>query len=259
MQAAFTQHPAIQILNKVRTVRIAVFSDIHGNIEAFRQVLKDVDSRNVQACYFLGDAISYGPEPELCVRLLHDKDIPCVLGNHELALIQPGVKNYFNDPTREHFDHAVKLLSKYSSEYISTWPRVRKEHDMLLVHGCPPDSVTRYLFDTDEKKLLRIMADVKQSMVFVGHTHELEMISCTPSEIMRKRISPGPHELKEEKTLVNVGSVGQPRDGDNRAKYVIWDQSEQTIEVFFVEYDIEKTIQGIYDRGFPEYFALRLR
>ncbi|MFP4084060.1 MAG: metallophosphoesterase family protein [Desulfonatronovibrio sp.] len=240
-------------------MRIAVFSDIHGNIEAFRQVLRDADSRNVQACYFLGDAISYGPEPELCVRLLHDKDIPCVLGNHELALIQPGMKNYFNHPTRLHFDQAVKLLSQYSLSFISTWPQVRKEHGMLLVHGCPPDSVTRYLFDIDDKKLLQIIADVEQSMVFVGHTHELEMISCTRSEITRQRISRGIHELKGEKILINAGSVGQPRDGDNRAKYVIWDQAKQTVEVCFVEYNIEKTIQGIYDRGFPEFFALRLR
>lgn len=240
-------------------MRIAVFSDIHGNIEAFRQVLKDISSRNIHVCYFLGDAISYGPEPELCVRLLHDRGIPCVLGNHELALTQPGMKNYFNDPTREHFDHAVKLLSQDSFKYISTWPRVRKEHDILMVHGCPPDSVTRYLFDVDEKQLLRILTDVKQSMVFVGHTHELEMISCTRSEIIRQRISRGIHELQGEKVLINAGSVGQPRDGDSRAKYVIWDQTEQTLEVCFVEYDIEKTIQGIYDRGFPEFFAMRLR
>lgn len=240
-------------------MRFAIFSDIHGNIEAFRRVLEDISLQNIRACYFLGDAISYGPEPDLCVRLLQDKDICCILGNHELAVVQPGTENYFNKPTRAHFVQAKQLLSETSLKYISTWPKIRMEHDMLLVHGCPPDSVTRYLFEVDEQKLFRILRAMKEFIAFVGHTHELEIVHCTQSGITRKVVSRGVHKAEGDKVLINAGSVGQPRDGDSRAKYIVWDQEKRTIEVCYVEYDIEKTIRGIRERGFPEYYALRLR
>ncbi len=240
-------------------MRFAIISDIHGNIEAFNRVLDDISSRNIHSCYFLGDAVSYGPEPELCVRLLQDKKIHCVLGNHELAIVQPGAAKLFNQPTREHFKHARKLLSHQSISYISTWPEVRNEHNMLLVHGCPPDSVTRYLFEVDEQKLFRILRAMPTDIAFVGHTHELEIILCNQSGIIRKNIPRGVFEVEGDKVLINAGSAGQPRDGDNRAKYIVWDQENKTIEVRYVEYDIGKTIRGILDRGFPEYYAQRLR
>ena len=240
-------------------MRLAILSDIHGNIEAFKQILDDVSSLDVQSCYFLGDAISYGPEPDLCVRLLQEKGFRCILGNHELALVQPEARIYFNRPTREHFEHARLLLSDESVKFISTWPKIRMEHDMLLVHGCPPDSVTRYLFEVDEQKLFRILRSMKELIAFVGHTHELEMVNCTQSGITRKVVSRGVHKAEGDKVLINAGSVGQPRDGDSRAKYIVWDQEKRTIEVCYVEYDIEKTIQGIRARGFPEFYATRLR
>ncbi len=240
-------------------VRVAIISDIHGNIQAFNRVLEDISFQKIQVCYFLGDAISYGPEPELCLKKLQEKKILCVLGNHELAIVQPRFRYFFNDPTREHFDQARHLLSKDSIKYIFSWPKIRKEHDMLLVHGCPPNSATRYLYDVDDDILFRIMTSMEPSIAFVGHTHELEMVQCVQSEISRQNISRGFYEIDADKVLINAGSVGQPRDGDNMAKYVVWDQKSRLIEVRFVEYDIEMTVQGIHDRGFPEYYAQRLR
>ena len=129
-------------------MRLALFSDIHGNLEAFKQVLLDISrQRDIAGCYFLGDAISYGPEPDACVKLLQKEQIPCILGNHELALIRPEARAYFNQITRKHFAQAITLLTKSSREFISTWPARRQEKDMLLVHGCPPDSISTYLFD----------------------------------------------------------------------------------------------------------------
>lgn len=240
-------------------MRWAVFSDIHGNIEAFEQVLKDVALQEVRGCYFLGDAISYGPEPEACVQLLKKQNIPCILGNHELALLRPEKAYSFNEPTRLHFLEAVKLISKDSYRFIATWPAVRKEHGMLLVHGCPPDSVTRYLHQLSDYKLLLTLQSMDASICFIGHTHELEVIEYFQGEILRQRLGPEKIRLRGEKSMVNTGSVGQPRDGNNRAKYVIWDTEEGTVEARYIEYDVEKTVQGILARGFPEYFALRLR
>lgn len=251
--------PAESAKERGMTVRFAIVSDIHGNIEAFRQVLEDVSQQDIQSCYFLGDAISYGPEPDQCVKLLQEKNIPCILGNHELAIVRPGTLSLFNEPTRKHFEISRKLLSPESINFISTWPKTRIEHDMLLVHGCPPASVTRYLFDVDDEDLARILTSMGPSIAFVGHTHELGMAECTRQGLIRKNISRGVYGIYCDKMLVNAGSVGQPRDMDSRAKYVIRDQKNQSIEVRYVDYDIEKTVKAILDRGFPEYYAHRLR
>ncbi len=240
-------------------MRLAVLSDIHGNLEALDRVLEDISSRRIRTCYFLGDAISYGPEPDLCLGRLRENNFYCVLGNHELAIVQPETKKYFNPPTREHFDQSRRLLSDHSLEFISTWPCLRTEHDMLLVHGCPPDSPVRYLFEVQDDELSRIISSMDQFIAFVGHTHELELVQCRGNVMQRRLLSRGVYSLDADRVLVNAGSVGQPRDGDNRAKYIVWDQEKLELEVCFVEYDIHKTVRGILDRGFPDYYAQRLR
>ena len=237
---------------------LAIISDIHGNLEAFRQVLKDISRQNVERCYFLGDAISYGPEPDRCVRLLREENIPCILGNHELALIRSEAKAYFNLSTREHFAQTETLLSETSREFISTWPVNRQEHEMLLVHGCPPDLVTKYLFELDEQELIQVMLNMDTTTAFVGHTHELRLVQSNGLDLLQEDISQGTYPLSTEKALINVGSVGQPRDGDNRAKYVLWDPVKKWIEVRCVPYNIKKTAQKILDLGFPRFYADRL-
>jgi predicted phosphodiesterase len=237
---------------------LAIISDIHGNLEAFRQVLKDISSQNVEGCYFLGDAISYGPEPDRCVRLLQKENIPCILGNHELALIRSEAKACFNQSTREHFAQTEALLSEHSREFISTWPVTRQEHGMLLVHGCPPDSVTKYLFELDEQELFQVLRDMNAKTAFVGHTHELRLVQSNGRGLLQEDMSQGTYPLCTEKALINVGSVGQPRDGDNRAKYVLWDPVKRWVEVRCVPYDIKKTAQRILDLGFPRFYADRL-
>ncbi len=239
-------------------MRLAILSDIHGNIEAFKEVLRDVTAQNVQGCYFLGDAISYGPEPDRVLRLLQRLNIPCVLGNHELALIHSYARNYFNFTTRHHFAQAEKLISLKSKKFISTWPAWRKEQGMILVHGCPPDSATRYLFELDQEQLFRVFSAMDFPVAFVGHTHELEIIEQFDHGIMHKKLTQGIHLVQGDKALINVGSVGQPRDGDNRAKYIIWEPEKKSIEVCFVDYDILKSAAGILNRGFSKIYAQRL-
>ncbi len=239
-------------------MRLAIFSDIHGNMEAFKEVVRDIREQRVQKCFFLGDAISYGPESDRVVRLLQRLYVPCLLGNHELALLQTHARYYFNKTARQHFARVESLISEKSRQIISTWPAIRREHDMLLVHGCPPDSITRYLFDLAESDFFRVFQEMDDSVAFVGHTHDLELIQYVDSDIRRSEMTAGVYFLEGDKAVVNVGSVGQPRDGDNRAKYVIWEPDKRRLEVRCVEYNIKKTVRGIMKRGFPEFFAQRL-
>ncbi|MFW6217211.1 MAG: metallophosphoesterase family protein, partial [Desulfohalobiaceae bacterium] len=191
--------------------------------------------------------------------LLQEQKIPCVLGNHELALVQAKAKAYFNQSTREHFAQTEALLSEQSKQFISTWPIKRQEQGMLLVHGCPPDSVTRYLFELQEPELLQALHSMgKTSIAFVGHTHELTLIEISEQGLVQETMVSGTYTLSGTKALVNVGSVGQPRDGDNRAKYVLWEPDSRQLQVRCVAYNIQKTVQGILDLGFPSFYANRL-
>lgn len=129
----------------------------------------------------------------------------------------------------------------------------------LLVHGFPPDSVSTYLFQFSRTQLPKIFKKMEYDLCMVGHTHELLLISCTEGRVSKARLSEGVQTLAaESKYIVNVGSVGQPRDGNNNAKYVIWESKTRTLEVRFVPYDIRKTSEKIIAIGLPKAHADRL-
>jgi predicted phosphodiesterase len=240
-------------------MRIAVISDIHGNLEAFQAVLADMEHSRVEAAVCLGDNIGYGPEPEEVVRLVRERNIPCVIGNHELALIEGRVLARFNPRAKESLLLSRRLLSAETMRFIDSLPATRIFHEALFVHGCPPDSVTRYLFEVSDGELAAIFSDMAQSMCFVGHTHDLGMIRFDGRTVRRAVLGKGLVRLEDEcRHIVNVGSVGQPRDGDNNAKYVIWDTGPSVVDVRFVAYDIAVTARRILALGFPEYNARRL-
>lgn len=240
-------------------MRVAVLSDIHGNLEALREVLADLDRSRAGPVLCLGDNIGYGPEPEAVARLIQARNIPCVMGNHELALVDRKVLEALNPIARESLLLTRKLLSKESIGFLCGLRPYMVFDDCLCVHGCPPDSVTTYLFQVPDENLRRLLLDIQQEMSFVGHTHELELVDFDGEEVRRTSLLEGVfHVEKGHRLIVNVGSVGQPRDGNNNAKYVVWDTLSRTIEVKFVPYDISVTAGRILELGFPEYNARRL-
>lgn len=237
---------------------IAILSDIHGNMEAAREVFRDLDAHEPKAIYFLGDAISYGPDPEEAVQLLKRRGALCVLGNHELALVRLMARRYFNKPTRRHFKQAKAMLSKDSRKFISEWPVTREVDDLLFVHGSPPDSVVTYLFELEEEDLASRLRRMTAGIAFVGHTHELEIVELRDGRLRRRVPEAGRHALEGDEALVNIGSVGQPRDGDRRAKYALFDPRAREVEIRAIAYDAETTARKIRERGFPEAYAERL-
>lgn len=242
-------------------MRMAVVSDIHGNLEALREVLADIDLAQIDSMVSLGDNVGYGPEPEEVLVLLRERNIPSTMGNHELGIIDPaGYASWFNPPTRLSLEITRRLLSAASLDFIKTLKPSRIECECLCVHGSPPDSMMTYLFELSRLRLRNAFRAMKQDMCFVGHTHDLELVSFDGKDIVRIGLSEGALHLKSGLSyIVNVGSVGQPRDGNNRAKYVIWDSTARTLDVRFVAYDIEKTVRKILSLGFPAFNADRLR
>ena len=240
-------------------MRIAVISDIHGNLEAFKEVLADIDRSRVDGLACLGDNIGYGPEPEQVINLLRERDIPCVMGNHELAVIEVKYLDWMNPTARQSLVMTIELLSPGTVDYIRTLPPAMTCHGSLCVHGCPPDSIVTYLYQLSMPQLEEAFRAMEERICFLGHTHDLLLISFDGNELVRAPLRKGIISLrKDHQYIINVGSVGQPRDGNNNAKYVIWDTDSDSVEVQFVPYNIAATADKIIELGFPALNARRL-
>ena len=240
-------------------MRLGIISDIHGNIEAFKEVLADIDQSGVDGVACLGDNIGYGPEPEEVVRLIRKRNIPCIMGNHELVVVDPRYLFAMNPTAARSSVLTRDLLSLGTIDYIHGLKPSMTFHGALCVHGCPPESMTTYLFELSKVQLNRLFLTMKEEICFVGHTHTLEIVSFNGGEVTRVPLQEGSTTLKKgQKYMINVGSVGQPRDGNNNAKYVVWDNETRILEVRFVSYEIGKTAEKIISLGFPRIYADRL-
>lgn len=240
-------------------MRLAVFSDVHGNLEAFRRVLEDIDRSQIDDWISLGDNVGYGPEPEAVVQEMRQRNISCVMGNHELGLVDADYLGWFNSTARVSLQITRRLLAPGTVEFLGTLPATLVRAGCLCVHGCPPASITTYLFTVPRSELVELMPALQQPICFVGHTHDLEVIDFDGQLVHIERLRQGFLPLQQDhRYIVNVGSVGQPRDGDHHAKYVIWDSCLGQLEVRFIAYDISATAQKIHQLGFPEINARRL-
>jgi len=234
----------------------ALISDIHGNLEALEAVLKDIRQHNVTEIYCLGDVVGYGPNPRECIDLVMQcKTV--LLGNHDQgAMFDP---DGFNPPaeraifwTRGQLEApGEQQASKVKRwEFLAERPRLVKENGFLFVHGSARNPLNEYVFPEDiynQRKMDRIFALVER-YCFQGHTHVPGVFTEALPEDLYQFHAPDEieytHKLDGRKTLCNVGSVGQPRDGDWRACYVLLD--DNTIKYRRVEYDIDTTVKKIY-------------
>lgn len=237
---------------------LAVISDIHGNLEALEAVLADIGRMLPDSIVNLGDLVGYGPDPEAVVKTLRGRGIPSVMGNHELGLVEPDARAWFNPQARGALDVTATLLSDDSLDYLAGLPLFLVMGDVRLVHGFPPDSVTDYLFEASEGKVRRAMEALDQHVCFVGHTHEAMRYSLT-DKLRRRKVVAGINRLNPRaRHLINAGSVGQPRDFDPRAKYILFDEEAKTLDLRLLEYDHRLTARKIIKRGLPEIYARRL-
>ncbi len=229
----------------------ALISDIHSNFEALQAVLQDIQKHPVDEIYCLGDIVGYGPNPRECVDLVMQCKV-VLLGNHDQgAMFDPDGFNPSAERaifwTRAQLEAPGdnRQATERRWEFLAERPRSHREGPYLFVHGSARNPLNEYVFPEDiynQRKMERIFALVDR-YCFQGHTHVPGIFTenlqfHSPEEIDYT------YRLNGRKTLCNVGSVGQPRDGDWRACYVLLD--EDTIRYRRVEYDIETTIKKIY-------------
>ena len=240
-------------------MKFAVISDVHGNLDALEAVLADIDGAGLKDVYSLGDNIGYGPQPEEVLHRLWEKNIPSVLGNHELAVVEPKRLGWFNPVARKSLLKTAEMMSPAARMRISRWPRYRVNHGLRFVHGFPPDSAYTYHFEIDPQGKLQELARSKEWLCFIGHTHDLTLIASDGEHLREEDLDRGLTALDtRNRYMICVGSVGQPRDGNKNAKYVSVDTETATIDVRFVEYDIDRVARKIIAAGLPKVHANRL-
>ena len=239
------------------SVKQALISDIHGNLEALTQVLADIDENSVDEIICLGDVIGYGPNPCECLDHVMKRCSLTILGNHDqAALFDPDGFNPMATAaiywTREQLDRGPGSSQQINDrwDFLGELPRKKSDGDFLFVHGSPRDATNEYVFPEtiyDRRKMEILFGKVDQ-YCFQGHTH-LPGVFDTNLEFTPQENIEGPVELGNSKLMINVGSVGQPRDSDNRSCYVILDRDKKTIEYRRVEYDFDTTANKIYAIG----------
>jgi len=238
----------------------AVISDIHSNLEALTTVLADIEKRGITKIYCLGDVIGYGPNPKECLDLIINKTEWCVLGNHDFAaLYEPTNFNYAAEQasfwTRQELETEEKEDARHRWwDFLGNLP-MRKTLKAKLgktaatidfVHASPRKPINEYIFPddvyTNPLKVQMLFEHVKQ-VCFVGHTHLPGVFLDEPDFYMPGELGDVYPIIDEEKAIINVGSVGQPRDEDNRASYVFVDENE--VNFVRLEYDYETTMRKI--------------
>lgn len=251
----------------------AIISDVHSNIEALEAVLKDIDDQAISEIYCLGDVVGYGPDPRDCLDRATGF-AACLLGNHDQgALFDPegfsatAEKAIFwtrhqlecsTDP--EHpGDAGDRAGQRRRWDFLCRLPRTLREDPYLFVHGSARNPLSEYVFPEDvfnRRKMERLFALVPQ-YCFQGHTHVPGVFTERGEFLRASELTEG-YRLDREKAMINVGSVGQPRDGDPRACYLVMDDG--LIHFRRVEYPVETTIRKIHAiEGLDRFLGDRLR
>jgi predicted phosphodiesterase len=251
----------------------AIISDIHSNLEALQTVLADIDRREITEIVCLGDIIGYGPNPRECLDLVMARCRFSIMGNHDHAVLYEPTN--FNTPaeraaywSRQELENEPDTAQRNARwDYLGRLAVRRLEHDILYVHASPRRPMNEYIFPedvfTNPQKVMANFERMEGRVCFVGHTHQPGVFLDDPYFDPPNELPDAPfYEIEEERTIINVGSVGQPRDRDPRASYVIIHPRDsgngpeslvaaalgcsiEQVEFVRLEYDVQKTADKI--------------
>lgn len=243
-------------------MRLAIFSDVHANVDALRAVLAALSSQQIDHYACLGDVVGYGGDPDACCTLVREVAAWTVVGNHDAAVAQRMNYDYYYSSARDALDQHREELSEPNLTWLKALPWTVREHDFLLSHGRPDNpQAFEYMFNENHAKILLDAYTSLAPVNFIGHSHltrsyrlqqggDREIVDVSSTKI---------HLDEGARYVITVGSVGQPRDHDPRACYVVYDTDARTVEFFRVPYDVRAAALKIWSnsRLSPE-FAKRL-
>lgn len=237
-------------------MRYAIISDIHGNLEAFESVLKGLKGERYDLLLCLGDLVGYGPNPNECCQLMRETGGIVIAGNHDWAAVGKTGIEYFNTFARMAIRWTSEVLDEENRAYLSGLPLRWTEMDLLLVHSSPSEpSLWNYILSPQEA--CQELRTFSERICLIGHSHQPTVFIQEGENCQQN----GFDSLKLRSNLryiINVGSVGQPRDGDPRAVACVYDSKRDSVELRRFTYDVGKTQEKMAKVKLPVYLADRL-
>jgi diadenosine tetraphosphatase ApaH/serine/threonine PP2A family protein phosphatase len=235
----------------------AIVSDIHGNLEALEAVLADIERHAPASIVCLGDFVGYGASPNECIDRLRPLIQHAVAGNHDLAACGRLKLSYFNPNAAVAANWTETALTPENREYLRELPFTVQWRDALLVHASPAQPEDwHYVLSPGEAH--EEMEAYRETVCFIGHSHFPGTFDRQNDRVRYTR-TPEVRLEKGHRYLVNVGSVGQPRDSDPRAAYLLYDERDRVLRHVRLEYDISGAMKRILDAGLPRFLAERLQ
>lgn len=236
-------------------MRYGIFGDIHGNFDALEAVFKALDQERVDVCLCTGDIVGYGAEPSRCIAAVRERCLVCLAGNHDHAACGKLDTEFFNVFAKQVARWTEEHLSDDEKKWLASLPFVCHFEDFAIAHGSAHSpEVFNYITSIFDAELSFECLD--KPLLFYGHTHiPLAFFDTVPMTYTMDdeiRINP------EGKTLVNIGSVGQPRNEDPRASFAVYDAEQQIVQVHRAGYDVKSAGRKIIAAGLPEALAIRL-
>lgn len=241
-------------------MKYGVLGDIHSNLSALTTVLSRLDDEGVDCLLSVGDVVGYGAAPSECIALLREREVITVLGNHDAACVGSLDERYFNPYARAAVAWTRSVLQRDELDWLQARPLTIDLEHCHLAHGTlhRPELFDYVLSTTDADPSLDVMT---RPVCFVGHTHVPITLMRLEDEPERTAYTTESHiDLSESLyALINVGSVGQPRDEEPRTAYAVYDSEAKTARIERAEYDIDREMARIRAAGLPDVLAERLR
>ncbi|MBK6532810.1 MAG: metallophosphoesterase family protein [Deltaproteobacteria bacterium] len=243
-------------------MRIGIFSDVHANIEALSAVVETLRREAPDVMYCLGDVVGYGASPNECADLVRSVAKVTILGNHDAAVAGRMDYSYYYEAARRALDLHASLLTAENLAWLRALPykHIVGDTGVHLCHGSPVRiEEFDYIFAPEQARdCLSIFPELGQ-LTLIGHSHLCKAFELSADDVVELQGPPKSFTLRpDRKYIVSVGSVGQPRDYDNRASFVIYDSETRKFEFRRVEYDIEGAAQKIFDARLERNFGHRL-
>jgi predicted phosphodiesterase len=241
-------------------MRLGIFSDTHANYEALSAVLEAYRHDKIDVYYCLGDTVGYGGSPNECADLVRKVAKKTILGNHDAAVAGRMDYSYYYEAARHALDAHASMLSRENTEWLKslTYREKLTEHGVDLCHGSPVRlEEFEYIFAPEQARECLPMWSELGHLTLIGHSHLCKVFALTPTSV--EELPPVDFTLENgRKYIVSVGSVGQPRDYDNRASYTVYDTDNKRFEFKRVEYDIEAAAEKVLNAKLERNFAHRL-
>jgi diadenosine tetraphosphatase ApaH/serine/threonine PP2A family protein phosphatase len=238
-------------------MRTLIFSDIHANLTALEAVL--AEAGGVEACWFLGDLVGYGPDPNECIeRVSALPGLICLLGNHDAAAVDQIDVDTFNPEARFSLEWTRKELTPENYSFLEKLPLIYADDLVTTAHGSPRSPVFEYLLDN--QMATENFPHFLTPFCFVGHTHLPSQFQMSNGDLYARLSIPRANTdfILQPRTIINPGSVGQPRDRDPRAAYAIFDSETSLWSYRRVPYHIPEVQSRMRKAGLPERHVMRL-